>query len=569
MTIPYQTGRDPTVAQLLDTNIDITTLANGDTLVYNSSTGQWDNGEGNPLIGLESSTATIGNPFDDTYTILTFKNDRTPPAELGCITSFKNTLPGDIYYYLQFKPQCQNTSTQGIIFRHDENATETRVGINVIDPEETLDVEGNIQLRGGAQGKIFFKHPSGLQKVELDGNQDGTNGGKFIVKTKVVDGSMTQKLEVNNAGAIGLGASPNFGTSGQVLTSNGSGSSVTWATISGGGTPETIVTLSGMNFSSIGVGELIKKVDASNAGGSGIVTSEASVGGVDTHAIVTKVGATTLSNITTQKDASNNYSITLEPQSGSGRNVVLTDDGTTIELGLSGTGVISVGQFNLESTPATSDPVKTFNRLKTTKEQILSTDAVSQGLPDPNKNEPITCQALLDSTANAVIASTNASGLHLLPPSGSVLKTHLDNLTVPTLKTSALPTLTNEIGYYQVKTVASGITIPVFSNNVLLTFFDLPGGVHNVKCAFTVDRQPSLANYGTTAFLNQGTGGAVLTENFTVVVNGGFTTNYVNDTVIVPYGTTLRVEFRAYVGTNAVSTIQTVFPTKCSAVRIA
>ena len=142
-------------------------------------------------------------------------------------------------------------------------------------------------------------------------------------------------------------------------------------------------------------------------------------------------------------------------------------------------------------------------------------------------------------------------------------------ITVPTLKTSALPTLTNEIGYYQVKTVASGITIPVFPTNVLLTFFDLNPGVHIVKCATTVDRQPSLANYGTTAFLNQGFGGTVITENFTVVVDGGLTTNYVNDTIVVPYGTTLRVEFRAYVGTNAVSTIQTAFATKCSAVRIA
>ena len=213
--------------------------------------------------------------------------------------------------------------------------------------------------------------------------------------------------------------------------------------------------------------------------------------------------------------------------------------------------------------------VRTFNRLKTTKEQILSTDAVSQGLPDPNKNEPITCQALLDSTANAVIASTNADGYHLLPPSGSVLKTHLDNLTVPTLKKSALPTLTNEIGYYQVETVASGVTVPVFPGNALLTFFDLEPGVHIVKCSFTLDRQTSLANYGSTAILNQGSGGAVITENFTVVVNGGLTTNYVNDTIIVPYGTTLRVEFRAYVGNNAVSTIQTSFATKCSAVRIA
>lgn len=113
-------------------------------------------------------------------------------------------------------------STTGLSVTSDGN-----VGIGVTDPEEALDIEGNIELRGGA-GKIFFKHPSGLQKVEIDGDQDGTNGGKFIVKTKEDGGNMTQKLTINNIGALGIGATPNFGTSNQVLMSNGSGSSITW-----------------------------------------------------------------------------------------------------------------------------------------------------------------------------------------------------------------------------------------------------------------------------------------------------------------------------------------------------
>ena len=51
------------------------------------------------------------------------------------------------------------------------------------------------------QVRFFFKHPSRLQKVELDGDQDGAgNGGKFIVKTKVDGGSMTEKLTIDNTG---------------------------------------------------------------------------------------------------------------------------------------------------------------------------------------------------------------------------------------------------------------------------------------------------------------------------------------------------------------------------------
>ena len=53
---------------------------------------------------------------------------------------------------------------------------------------------------------------------------------------------------------------------------------------------------------------------------------------------------------------------------------------------------------------------RNVERLKTTKEEILSSDSVSQSLAYPNKSEPISCQGLLDCAASAVIASTNASG---------------------------------------------------------------------------------------------------------------------------------------------------------------
>ena len=48
------------------------------------------------------------------------------------------------------------------------------------------------------------------------------------------DGGGNNRLQINNSGALGL-AGPNYGSSGQVLTSNGSGSAPTWQTASGGG----------------------------------------------------------------------------------------------------------------------------------------------------------------------------------------------------------------------------------------------------------------------------------------------------------------------------------------------
>lgn len=169
----------------------------------------------NPAVSnVSSNVLTYYDGDGDLISSITHAKDESSPGNtLHKVNILPNALEGEFLTVL-----------------HSEGDAECRVGVNVADPEEALDVDGNLQLRSGAQGKIFFKHTSGIQKVELDGNRDGTNGGKFIVKTKVVDGSMTQKLEVNNAGAIGLGATPDYGTAGQVLTSNGSGSGVTWVT---------------------------------------------------------------------------------------------------------------------------------------------------------------------------------------------------------------------------------------------------------------------------------------------------------------------------------------------------
>tara|TARA_R110000787_G_scaffold268045_1_gene374450 strand:- start:1678 stop:2850 length:1173 start_codon:yes stop_codon:yes gene_type:complete len=173
----------------------------------------------NPAVSnVSSNVLTYYDGDGDLISSITHAKDESSPGNtLHKVNILPNALEGEFLTVL-----------------HSEGDAECRVGINVADPEETLDIEGNLQLRSGSQGKIFFKHPSGLQKVELDGNQDGTNGGKFIVKTKVDGGSMTQKFEINNDGAIGLGVTPTYGTAGQVLTSNGSGSGVTWVTPAGG-----------------------------------------------------------------------------------------------------------------------------------------------------------------------------------------------------------------------------------------------------------------------------------------------------------------------------------------------
>ena len=77
----------------------------------------------------------------------------------------------------------------------------------------------------------------------LFGDHAGQNAGNFDAyinyshqyqHMQFLVGSGTERLRINSNGAFGLGGA-NYGTSGQVLTSQGSGSAVQWATPSSGG----------------------------------------------------------------------------------------------------------------------------------------------------------------------------------------------------------------------------------------------------------------------------------------------------------------------------------------------
>ena len=281
MTIPYSSGQSSASGNASTVNdlggMNLSTLEDNDLLKRVDANN----------LGGSGIEAQVSIPVAPASTHVHAMFTKAGVESMASLISQTNTTTNE--YKFDVKANAGNTSTSGLTIK-DDGSAETRVGINVNDPAETLDITGNLQVR---DGDIQYKLTNGTQVVELDGGLDGTDGGKFIVKTKVNNGNMTQKFEINNAGT---------------------------ATLNGAHVAQ------GYFFAKYGV-------------------------------------------------------------------------------------------------------PRNMERLKTTKEEILSSDSVSQSLADPNKSEPISCQGLLDCAASAVIASTNASGLHTLPPSGSVIKAHLDNLT--------------------------------------------------------------------------------------------------------------------------------------------
>tara|TARA_B110000971_G_C20000474_1_gene496556 strand:+ start:272 stop:1669 length:1398 start_codon:yes stop_codon:yes gene_type:complete len=57
----------------------------------------------------------------------------------------------------------------------------------------------------------------------------GNAGGQFLVKTATASGNLTERLRINNLGAVGFGGG-SFGANGRILVSKGAGASPVWQT---------------------------------------------------------------------------------------------------------------------------------------------------------------------------------------------------------------------------------------------------------------------------------------------------------------------------------------------------
>ena len=201
--------KTPSLQTLDDVGIQTLTLSNNDNLSYNSTTRLWENKSDFITDEIDCRVLRVSETADVEGRL----------ANKG-VASFVND---------EFIFQNGISNLGDTIYIDNVN---NRVGIGVSNPEEDLELDGNIQLdTGGVQrGRvIFYDKLNDHEHAEVDGLGSGTNGGTIALYTKVDGGSVTEKLRIDDKGAVGIGGA-NYGTSGQVLTSNGSGSSVSWTT---------------------------------------------------------------------------------------------------------------------------------------------------------------------------------------------------------------------------------------------------------------------------------------------------------------------------------------------------
>ena len=235
----WQNSLLPTGITLLSelTDVAITNVANGQILRYDDSNEVWEN---------ITPTYLDGANLPDNFLIKSVNNQAVSSHLFSTATTTTNqlefTIPTDpLFNVLSGVIQTttnalgtvrrMNLATSYIANTRGLTITETgRVGIGILNPEEDLEIDGSIQIDSAVTARLKFQqsgqNPHALG--EIDAEQDGTNGGDLQFYTKIDGGSVTEKLRINNIGAVGIGGA-NFGNTGQVIVSNGPNNSVGWS----------------------------------------------------------------------------------------------------------------------------------------------------------------------------------------------------------------------------------------------------------------------------------------------------------------------------------------------------
>jgi hypothetical protein len=224
-------GINNAIRELMAQVRDFQLGADGDGLTVSTLNATTATISGNVGIGTSSPSAKLGvvGPAGGASLTLTDATNST--------LTIKHESPGNLLTYETAGTAQQRWVLNSTEYMRIDNAG--NVGIGTSSPTSRLDVSDNLRVRGN---RIYQDNSDG-NSFEIgtgSGTGDSTLWGFYAPASRGIAFSTggSPRLQIAASGAFGLSGA-NYGTSGQVLTSAGSGSAPTW------GSPASLSTASG------------------------------------------------------------------------------------------------------------------------------------------------------------------------------------------------------------------------------------------------------------------------------------------------------------------------------------
>ena len=200
-------------------DVNLTNLANGQALIYDSTLSLFtnqdvltpsslSNANTDEVLKKNSSGNIEGADILSTASTLgtltkqkTIFVDSQPPFSIP-LSSIESKNDNGVYSMI-LNPNEGNIEQKGMTLLANNN--NTRVGINVANPTEDLEIDGNIQLDSNNQSRIiFYDTQNDHEHAEIDATGSGTNGGDILFKTKNDGGIVSEKMRITNDGNVGI-----------------------------------------------------------------------------------------------------------------------------------------------------------------------------------------------------------------------------------------------------------------------------------------------------------------------------------------------------------------------------